>query len=1228
MPQCSGCGAEHQPNDRFCADCGAPLAVVCPGCGAASEPGKRFCARCGTALAGSAGAEGRGGAPNGGNGGSAGVALGPLGPPGQISVPPGGAPGGQERPVSERRICSVLFADLVGFTSLSEDRDPEEVREILSRYFDVARRLISRYGGIVEKFIGDAVMAVWGTPVAGEGDTERAVRAALELVDAVGVLGAEVGAHGLRARAGVVTGEVAVTIGATGEGMVAGDAVNTASRVQSAAAPGTVLCDEATRKLSERAIAFEPAGTFELKGKEHPEELFRAARVLSGVGGKQRADGLEAPFTGRDAELRGMKDLFNTSAERRSPRLVVVSGPAGVGKSRLGWEFEKYIDGIADTVLWHRGRCLSYGEGVAFWALAEIVRQRFGIAEEDPTDVAATKLHEGMVRFVPDEAEREYVGNRLSRLLGVPYPSDTRAVLSKEELFAGWRLFFERLAQVAPVVMLVEDAHHADESLLGFFDHLIDWTRDLPIFVLLFARPGLEAIDSGFGVGRNRSTLSLDPLDDASMARLVESLVPGIPDPARDAITSRAQGIPLFAVETIRSLIDRGVVQHDRDAYRLAADLGDLTVPDSLHSLLAARLDALPGDVRALVADASVLGTSFPKDALVAVSARSEDDVLVGLAELVKRDVLQVFADPLSPERGAYRFSQEMLRQVAYETLSKKDRKARHLAVAAHLRSTFANDGEELADAIARHYLDALTAGGGEDDAEAITANALAFLIRAGERAERSGALPRAAESFAEAAANAEGERGALLFERASQASLDYGDFDGAIASADAARDRYRQLADLRGAARAQTKKGNALRAAGRHAEAREELTEALEVLRVDPDPDTVEGVRNLASLEVFSGNVVEGDRRATEALELGQALAVGVDRLGPLFLMKGIAASFANRSVEAVANYEMAARLAERAGDFGALALAQLNLADDLCDSDPRAAVEVARAAIGNVQRSGRRRYLAVAVANLAVALIEVGDWDTAEAVLRDAAEGDLVDHGMLYAMAGSLAGMRGDRAAAALALEAARASPTSEDPQALASIDLLEAISALCAGDRVAALEHAKRVLARREDVGLNHETQRWGWPLAARAARHLGEAAEVRALLTMLEPYPVGHLPAILRAERRLVHALSAAGFADSADSAGGAGSAGAGAGASEGITAVEEALGALRDIGNPYELAHGLVDYADVCHRWGNEPGPAVAALAEARDIAVGLRCPPLLARVDEVERLVTAADAPA
>src|SRR6516164_9702505 len=725
MERCRQCGAPVEAGDRFCGECGHPLGA-CPSCGEPVTPGKKFCHACGHPVNGAA--------------------------PAPVVTVPGVPAASAGAPVAERRVCSVLFCDVVGFTPLSEARDPEAVRELLSRYFDVARTVIGRYGGVVEKFIGDAVMAVWGTPVAAEGDAERAVRAALELVNSVGELGAEAGVPGLAARAGVVTGEVAVTLGATNEGMVAGDAVNTAARVQAAAEPGSVLVDGPTQRLAERGVGFADAGEHGLKGKAEPQRLWRATWVLSGVGGLKRLDGLEAPLIGRDAELRTVKELFHAAAGRRVPRLVLVSGPAGVGKSRLGWEFDKYIDGLAEEVWWHTGRCLSYGDGVAFWALAEIVRQRLGIAEEDPADIAAGKLAAGLDRYVPNPEERAYAGVRLGRLLGVAVVDDSRGQLNRAELFAGWRLFFERLAVESPVALLIEDAQYADVGLLDFLDHLIDWARDLPIYVLMFARPELGQARPGFGTGRNRTTLTLDPLDPASMNQLVDALVPGMPGPARAALTAQAQGIPLFAVETVRSLIDRDIVQPVEGVYRLIGDVGELAVPDSLHALLAARLDALDPSVRRLVNDSAVLGTTFPAEALIAVSGQDEVVVRAALDELVRREVLTVSADPLSPEKGSYGFAQNMLRQVAYDTLSRRDRKARHLQVAAHLRAAFPGDGEEVAEVVARHYLDALNAVPEAPDTGQIREQAIAVLIRAAERAERTGAPALAATSYATAA--------------------------------------------------------------------------------------------------------------------------------------------------------------------------------------------------------------------------------------------------------------------------------------------------------------------------------------------------------------------------------------------------------------------------------------------------------------------------------------------
>jgi class 3 adenylate cyclase/tetratricopeptide (TPR) repeat protein len=1103
--------------------------------------------------------------------------------------------------VAERRVCSVLFCDVVGFTPLSEAQDPEAVRELLSRYFAVARTVIGRYGGTVEKFIGDAVMAVWGTPAATEGDAERAVRAGLDLVAAVSELGAGAGAPGLAARAGVVTGEVAVTLGAAGEGMVAGDAVNTAARVQAAAEPGQVLTDAATQRLAGGAIGFADAGERVLKGKAEPHRLWRATRVLSGVGGSQRVDGLEAPLTGRDAELRTIKELFHAAADRRAPRLVLVSGPAGVGKSRLGWEFFKYIDGLVADVWWHRGRCLSYGDGVAFWALAEIVRQRLGIAEEDPAEVAAGKLAAGLDRFITDPRERAYAGVRLGRLLGVGFGADGAAALSREELFAGWRLFFERLAAVQPVVLLVEDAQYADAGLLDFLEHLIDWVRDLPVYVLVFARPELGQARPGFGTGRNRITLALDPLDPASMDKLVDALVPGMPAAARAKITGQAQGVPLFAVETVRSLIDRDIVQPVEGVYRLTGDIGELAVPDSLHALLAARLDALDPDVRRLVADAAVLGTTFPAEALIAVSGQDEPSVRAALADLVRREVLSVSADPLSPERGSYQFAQQMLRQVAYDTLSRRDRKTRHLTVAVHLRAVFAGDGEEVTDVIARHYLDALKAVPGDPDAAQIRGQAITALIRAGERAERTGAPARAAASYAAAAELRvpdtidDQPTAGELWERAAQAAVTNGDYAAAIQYADRAHDYHLGHGQDRAAARAQAITGRALRLFGRHAEARERLSAAVEVLRADPDTDTVRALEELAMVEVLAGSPDAG-RLSAEALTLGEALDVGTGQLDGLFLTRAAYLHRVGGHRQAVAYYRESARLATQTGDNIHIGRTLLNLADALAVTDPAAAAEAARTAAGHLRRAGARDFLAVAITNLAQALLMLGDWDAAQAELtraRDAEGSGEIDHVACYR--GWVAALRGDTSTAQTMLAGLRDLSASEDPQDQAAISVAEAFTAAARGQPQDALHLARATLVHAGSLGISHEYLRWAWPLAARAAYELRDTAAAGDLLALLDAHQPGHIPPMLRAERELARARLAA-----ADAA----------------AAFAAAIASLRERGTPYHLAHGLLDHAQYLMRH-DDADAAEAAIGEALDIARNLRCQPLLDRAANI-----------
>lgn len=655
-----------------------------------------------------------------------------------------------EAVVAERRITSVLFGDLVGFTPLSEHRDPEETRELLSRYFAECRTVMSRYGGTIEKFIGDAVMAVWGVPVAHEDDAERAVRAGLELVEAIEILGREVGGAGLSMRVGIVTGEVAVTVGATAEGMVAGDAVNTASRVQSIAVPGQVWVDDATRTLTVAAITYQSTGEHELKGKLERVPLFQAKTVVASVGGGQRVDGLEAPMVGRDRELRLVKELFHATEEAGRPKLVVLDGEPGVGKSRLAWEFEKYIDGLSATIRWHRGRCLSYGEGVAFWALAEALRTRLGLVESDTGSVVADQLDESLERYVGDGDERAWLRPRLAALVGA---SEDPGNFAKEDLFMAWTTFLERLADGGhPVVLVIDDAQHADSGLLDFIDHVMV-SAESAIFVLALARPELLARRHDLG-GRRATVVRLDPLDHQAMSELVDGLVVGLPAEARSALVSRSEGIPLFAVETVRALIDRDVVVPRGGRYVPATgvdlDLETLGAPASLQALVAARLDALTPDERRVVCEASVLGLSFTREGLAAFGETPEglDSTLESLR---RKEVFALQQDRFSSELGQYRFVQGVVRQVAYATQSRRDRKQRHLAAAEHLLSQ-EDSIDELSVVIAQHLLDAVDASGPGDSGTAeLTRKATALIVRSASRARKLGAPQDALHLYEEA---------------------------------------------------------------------------------------------------------------------------------------------------------------------------------------------------------------------------------------------------------------------------------------------------------------------------------------------------------------------------------------------------------------------------------------------------------------------------------------------
>ena len=700
--ECPSCGSLSLPGHRFCAQCGTRLDAACPNCGQSLPSDARFCPACGERTSPSQADDGK-----------------------AASTTPTVA---RLEPVAERRLVSVLFCDLVGFTADSQDRDAEETREILTAYYELARERIGRYGGTVEKFIGDAVMAVWGVPQAREDDPERAVRAALDLVSAVPQVAA-----GSSARAAVMTGEAAVTLGAQGQGMVAGDLVNVASRLQSVADPGTVLVGETTRAASEKAIAYDAVGDRQLKGVAPPVATWRALRAVGMVGGRNASDELEPPFVGRDAELRFITELYHAAARERRLRHVSVTGQPGIGKSRLSRELEKYLDGISETVFWHRGRCPAYGEGLTFWAIGEMVRRRAGIAEGDDAETTGQRIRSMLDEFVVDPSERARIEPAVRALLGL----DTVgwSVSETGELYAAWRALFERIAEQGPVVLVFEDLQWADDGIVGFIGHLLEWSRNQPILIVTLARPEFLDVRPTWGAGlRSFASLHLEPLPEGAIADMLAGVVPGLPPAMARSIARRAGGVPLYAVETIRMLIAQGVLAREGNAFRVTSDLEEIAVPDSLRGLVAARLDTLPTAERARLQDAAVLGHSFSVHALAAVAGLTAEELEPVLRGLVRRELLRQETDARSPERGQYLWVQAVIREVAYATLSKRDRRAKHLSAARYFEKV---GDEEVAGILAEHYLEAWRASGDGPDADALAGQARVALRAAADRAAR-----------------------------------------------------------------------------------------------------------------------------------------------------------------------------------------------------------------------------------------------------------------------------------------------------------------------------------------------------------------------------------------------------------------------------------------------------------------------------------------------------------
>ncbi|HZD17432.1 MAG TPA: adenylate/guanylate cyclase domain-containing protein [Actinomycetota bacterium] len=990
---------------------------------------------------------------------------------------------------------SVLFADLVGFTTLSEHRDAEDVRELLSRYFEAARQIVERHGGLVEKFIGDAVMAVWGTPTAHEDDAERAVRAALELVAGVGALGRESGVV-LEARAGVMTGQAAVTVGAVSQGIVTGDLVNTASRLQTAAEPGTVLVGEETYRAAAQAIVFAVVGPLTLKGKEGAVSAWRAVRVVGRRGGIGRAEGLEPPFVGRTEELRLIKELLHATGRERKARLVSVMGIAGIGKSRLAWEFLKYVDGLAEDVYWHQGRCPAYGDGVTFWALGEMVRMRAGIAESDDPAESRRKLSAAVEEYLADDEERRWIEPRLAHLLGL----EERPAGEREELFSAWRTFFERIAERGTTLLVFEDLQWADPGLLDFVGSMLEWSRNHPILIVTLSRPEIADRRPNWGVDqRSFTSLHLEPLPDEAMAEMVRGYVRGLPPDGVARIVARAEGVPLYAVETVRMLADRGVVEPRGVAYELVGDLGDLDIPETLQALIAARLDALASQDRSLLQDASVLGKSFTVEALAAISGQEPGALEPRLRELGRKEFLVREADPRSPERGQHTFVQGLIREVAYSTLSKADRRRKHLATAHHLEAL---DDEELAGVVATHYVEAFRASPEGPDAEALAARARDWLAQAATRALSLG-VPEQALGYAQQALEItpEGAERAALLEQAAEAARRMAD-ERAVPYLDEAIGIHRQRGDVAAAARATARLHRPFAAARRTPEAIERMEGAL----ADLGPDGDERARAELCTELADACTSTGEsRRALEWAELALPLAESLDL--PELLPHAIASKSEalfnlGRHHEAAMLARGNLALAEGSGSHLERAHAAMTLGVIVSEDDPAEALSLFLRAAEEAKKAGMRPIETMGLANAVEAAIDLGRWSDADAALADLEGRDLPQlprTGVTLCTA-MLAAFRGDLEGSLEHLEEAAATAQASDFVQMRAWHLrARSVIKQQQGDLAGAFEDAMAAVEL-DPAGVNSSMAVW---VAGRSALWLTDVRKAERVLEAMKP-----------------------------------------------------------------------------------------------------------------------------
>jgi class 3 adenylate cyclase/tetratricopeptide (TPR) repeat protein len=841
---CPSCGAQNPTDFRFCGTCGSPLDQTCPACGHTNPPGNRFCGACGTRL--------------------------------------GPDDAGREAAFEERKIVTMLFADLTASTEMAARLDPEDLRSVLKPFFEAMAEEVERYGGTVEKFIGDAVVAAFGAPVAHEDDPERAIRCALAMQRRLSELNAELAERAgddLSMRIGINTGEVIAH--GLDEGIVTGEAVNIAARFQSFAEPGSVVVAERTLKDTRHGFLVDDLGEVSVKGVDRPLRVF-AVRGEAPMGDTPAAGTRtwsEAPLVGRDHEMELLRLIYARAARERRPTVVTIVGPPGIGKSRLAREGARVLREEGARVV--RGRCLPYGHGLTYWPLAEILRADAGIKDNDPVDTVLRKAHETLDPRFPGDEGLGISGVLLSSI-GVELPTDPLVGAEREAvkrlISVAWRRYLESLAVDGPMVALVEDVHWADSSLLEFLEGLGS-SASGPIVIVCMARPDLFERRPEWGGGpSNATTISLEPLSEDDASRMIDGLLEGhAPAEIVDAILRRSEGNPFYAGELLRMMVDDGTIVNADAGWTLTRALPS-ALPDTVQAVIASRIDLLTPIEKRVIQDASVIGRTFWTGAVERLGSADAEQAIESL--VAKGPFRRRERSSIEGERE-YVFNHVLTRDVAYASIPRTRRRRAHAAMGAWGEEATSGRSEEYAEILAHHFSEA---GDGERTAR--------YALLAGQRLLR-------------------------LF--AAQEAIGW--FDRAMEAAGSAEAGVRaQVALGRGAAREQL---------GRLEEARADYGDALAEARGDGDAELeARALAAIAHVLWLLDRYDEGRELLPEALE--RARAVGLTDVEVRLLYTAGTMHFGRgRFAESIETHERALAIATESGDLEGQALAHHGLSE-----------------------------------------------------------------------------------------------------------------------------------------------------------------------------------------------------------------------------------------------------------------------------------------------------------